>query len=260
MKKGIWVVFIIALFLAVCETGIEINLSTIKVATSNIIKFESGLLGTKSTGLITIAWRWAVRKPEAGDGIIVQRSSDGQNFVDVETLKVIDTAMTFKTSDSSYVLPGSKLHFKLNFLNGMNIEPFDTIEINTLSEITYLYPNQDTVRKATPDSITVTWKTAKDKAGVVLKDYKVEIFQGKVSTNIDSVLNLINPLDSKEVTGVTDTIASCTFATDSTRYPFNNIYTIKVALKTPVTEVIPGKALTLTDYTLGVRAFFLLRQ
>ncbi len=262
MKKGAFIVLAaIVLLLVVCETGVEINLNTIKLATTNIVKFESGLLGNKSTGLLTITWRWAIAKPEVGDGIIVQRSTDNNSYFDVETLKVIDTAMTYKTSDSLYVRGGTKLFYKLNYLNGQNIEPFDTIEVNLLPYISFKAINNDTLLKDTlsfnNDTLTVTCRTIKNRKGELLTGYKVEVYKGKVSTNIDSVLNLVNPLDSKEITtGASDSVFTCTFAADTIKYTKRSIYTIKVAPKLPVIEVIAGKALTLTDNSLGFRAFF----
>ena len=257
MKKSTFIVLAaIVLMLVVCETGVEINLNTIKLATTNIVKFESGLLGNKSTGLLTITWRWAIAKPEVGDGIIVQRSTDNNSYFDVETLKVIDTAMTYKTSDSAYIKGSAKLYYKLNYLNGQNIEPFDTIEVNLLPYISFLAPAVDTYPMPN-DTLTVTFRTIKNRKGELLTGYKVEVYKGKVSTNIDSVLNLVNPLDSKEITtGAADSVFTCTFAADTIKYTKRSIYTIKVAPKLPVIEVIAGKALTLTDNSLGFRAFF----
>lgn len=258
MKKSVFLVLIaLTLVLVVCESNIEINLSTIKVATSNTIKFESGLLGSKNTGLLTISWRWAIAKPEVGDGILIERSPDNSTWATAETIKIIDTMMTYKTSDSAVVKGGTKQFFKLNYLNGANIQPFDTVEINLLPYISFVAPAVDTLN-LTNDTLTVTFRTTKNKSGVIQTAYKVEVYRGKVSTNIDSVLNLINPLDAKDVTtGASDSVFTCDFpVADTTKYPHRNIYTIKVNLKTPITEVIANKALTLTDNALGFRAFF----
>lgn len=266
MKKGIWLSIVIALVLMVCETGIEVNLSTAKIATSNIIKFESGLLGSTHSGLLTISWHWTIKKPDVGDGVIVRRSTDSTNFYDIDTVTPFDTTMTFKTTDTSLVKGGTKAWYELNYWNGQNIEAFDTVPINILPAITYAAPTADTLRLySTGDTLTVTWRTIKNRKGEQLKDYRVEIYNGKVSLNPDSVLNLINPVDFKEVTGIVDSIATYKFPTDSTKYPYGTItnpkfYTIKVSLKTPVIEAVPNKLLTLTDLSFGVRAFLLFKR
>jgi hypothetical protein len=260
MKKSVLIGLIaLALVLVVCESNIEINLSTIKVATSNTIRFESGLLGSKNTGLLTISWRWAIAKPEVGDGILIERSPDNSSWVAAETIKIIDTMMTYKTSDSAIVKGGTKQFFKLNYLNGANVQPFDTVEINFLPYISFVTSATDTTfgdSLPLDDTLTVTFRTTKNKGGVVQTSYKVEIYRGKVSTNVDSVLNLVNPLEAKDVTtGGSDSVWTCYFPVgDTTKYPRWNFYTIKVNLKTPIVEAIPNKALTLTDNALGFRA------
>ncbi|MEO0225458.1 MAG: hypothetical protein ABIL05_00745, partial [candidate division WOR-3 bacterium] len=239
MKKGLFIILAVVVFLVmVCETGIEVNLSTVKLATSNIVSVESKLLGAKRTGFTMLKWWWAITKPEVGDGIIVQYSTNNTDWRDIDTISPITDTMTFKTTDTLYVKGGARFYYKLNYWNGQNIEPFDTIEVYILPLITYVKPDSDTINlRNLAETLTVTWRTIKNKKDELIKDYKVEVYRGKITTDPDSLLNLVNPIDSKEVSATAaESVLTCKFSTaDTTKYPSLGIFTIKVAPKSPYT-------------------------
>jgi len=230
MKK---LAYLCLLLMVSCETGVQVNLQCVLKHTAEVVKLESGLLGTEEKVFVNLTWDWTFQKPE-GDAVIVKRSiGDSLNFVQIDTIMPIDTVMYCIDSDTILHANGL-VYYKLAFLNGKAVDDFITTEVKIPASQHFYSPSVDTIGN---DTVQITFAKLQD-----FNDYSIGIYKA-ISTDIESLLNFTNPLFS---TATSDTTIIVSMP-DST-YPDNTPYTIKVSSS----KLLP----LITDTSIGFRAFF----
>lgn len=231
MKKFIFAGFICLFFLS-CETGLNLNLNCVLKHTTQVVKLESGLLGTKTQVLVNLSWTW-IEQP-SGDGVIVERSTDSTNWVIVDSIAPIAAEMTVNDTDS-LLTPGDTIWYRLGYYSGADIQYFITPKL--------ILPQSQHFYQPAADSITI------DTAGLhvcfaklpAFNNYKIELFKANV-TQPESLMNLTNPIWD---TTITDTSIFIKPFPDTTVL---TMYTVKISSSTIVQLI--------TDGTYGFRAFF----
>lgn len=236
MKKFIGFALLLLVF---CETGFEINLACVLKHTAEVVKVETSLLGEKDQVFVNLSWRWTYQRP-VGDAVIVERSiGDSTHFVAVDTISPIDSVMYFNDNDT-ILNPDGLVYYRLGFLNGKNVEYFDTTDFQIPTVQNFYKPDTEFIT-VTDDTLRIVFAKL---SGLDTTD--IAIYKGG-PTSIDSLLNfLTNPLFD---TTIVDTILK--IAKADSLFPVDTLtpYTIKIS-----SSKMAGLDY-ITDTSIGFRAF-----
>ncbi|HIE06232.1 MAG TPA: hypothetical protein EYP58_05470 [bacterium (Candidatus Stahlbacteria)] len=236
-KKYLVPLILVGLGLTFCETGIEIDLSCWSKHTTQIFKVKGQIFetvfGQKPWGIINLTWGWTFQKPD-GDSIIIERSVDDKSAYEYIGSTQIDTVMTY-TDQDTIIVNNRTYWYQLSYAKDTEVNSIKEIYVLTPSYIGINHPSTDSVSIQT-DTLLIRWNDAG------FGDYNIDIYKAN-PTQLESLVNLTNPIFSATVSDTVLTIAGADTLFDTLAF-----YTIKVT-GSEIVEFI-------TDTSIGFRAFF----
>ncbi|HID31771.1 MAG TPA: hypothetical protein EYP24_00130 [bacterium (Candidatus Stahlbacteria)] len=235
MRRSLLTVILVGLGLTFCETGIEINLTCLVKHTAERVLARSQILGEKKWAMVNITWTWTVKKPD-GDSCIVERSLSGEEDYTFLGSTGVDTLMSFTDKDS-ILTTKTWFTYRLSLVDADRVDHFKNLDVDLPSYLYITSPSTDSL-SIPNDTLQIVWHKLKGGGD----EYNPAIFKSN-ATEIESLINLVSPIDSTTTTDTTFLLVM-----PDSLYPPLNTYIIKV-VNSELVEYV-------TDTSIGFRAFF----